>query len=108
MAPTTLDFLVAHIATLNVWYVLPVRACMPAPMLRFYPHRKAKKMRLEKYREAWHLMKPGIITALSSGAQQNHSLANDSVESRGLGFGFVWSDTPVPRLRFHRKSKSPP
>jgi len=26
-------------------------------MLRFYPHRKAKKMRLEKYREAWHLMK---------------------------------------------------
>ena len=61
-----IDFLVAHIATLNVWYVLPVRACMPAPMLRFYPHRKAKKMRLEKYREAWHLMKPGIITALSS------------------------------------------
>ena len=56
MAPTTLDFLVAHIATLNVWYVLPVRACMPAPMLRFYPHRKAKKMRLEKYRddETWN------------------------------------------------------
>jgi len=25
-------------------------------MLRFYPHRKAKKMRLEKYREAWHLL----------------------------------------------------
>jgi len=55
--PQDIDFLVAHIATLNVWYVLPVRACMPAPMLRFYPHRKAKKMRLEKYREAWHLMK---------------------------------------------------
>ena len=28
----------------------------PAPMLRFYPHRKAKRMRLECYREAWHLM----------------------------------------------------
>jgi hypothetical protein len=56
--PNDIDFLVAHIATLNVWYVLPVRACMPSPMLRFYPHRKAKKMRLEKYREAWHLMKP--------------------------------------------------
>ena len=55
--PKDIGFLVAHIATLNVWYVLPVRACMPAPMLRFYPHRKAKKMRLEKYREAWHLMK---------------------------------------------------
>jgi hypothetical protein len=25
-------------------------------MLRFYPHRKAKKMRLEGYREAWHLL----------------------------------------------------
>jgi hypothetical protein len=31
---------------------------MPAPMLRFYPHRQAKQMRLEKYREDWHLMKP--------------------------------------------------
>jgi len=58
--PKDIDFLVAHIATLNVWYVLPVRACMPSPMLRFYPHRKAKKMRLEKYREAWHLMKPNL------------------------------------------------
>ena len=27
-------------------------------MLRFYPHRQAKKMRLEKYREAWHQLKP--------------------------------------------------
>jgi hypothetical protein len=25
-------------------------------MLRFYPHRTAKKMRLEPYREAWHLL----------------------------------------------------
>src|SRR5712691_6961268 len=38
---------------------VPVEACMAAPMLRFYPHLSAKKMRLEKYREAWHLMKPG-------------------------------------------------
>jgi hypothetical protein len=29
-------------------------------MLRFYPHRKAKKMRLEKYREAWHLLDPPL------------------------------------------------
>jgi hypothetical protein len=26
-------------------------------MLRMYPHRKAKKMRLEKYRNAWFLLK---------------------------------------------------
>ena len=58
-----IDFLVAHVVPLDVWYVLPVEACMPAPMLRFYPHRKAKQMRLEKYREAWHLMKPKLINA---------------------------------------------
>jgi len=44
----------------RVWHPhVPVEACMAAPMLRFYPHLSAKKMRLEKYREAWHLMKPG-------------------------------------------------
>jgi len=52
-----IDFLVAHVVPLDLWYVLPVAACRPAPMLRFYPHRKAKLMRLEKYREAWGLMK---------------------------------------------------
>ena len=53
-----IDFLVAHIVPLDTWYVLPVCACIPAPMLRFYPHRQAKIMRLEKYKEAWHLMRP--------------------------------------------------
>ena len=52
-----IDFLVAHVVPLDVWYVLPVKACAPAPMLRFYPHREAKKMRLEKYKEAWGLMR---------------------------------------------------
>jgi hypothetical protein len=33
---------------------------MIAPMLRFYPHRKAKIMRLEPYREAWYLLDPPI------------------------------------------------
>jgi hypothetical protein len=51
-----IDFLVAHVAPLDVWYILPVEVCTPAPMLRFYPHRTAKKMRLEPYREAWHLL----------------------------------------------------
>ena len=51
-----IDFLIAHVIPLDLWYILPVEVCTPAPMLRFYPHRKAKKMRLEKYREAWHLL----------------------------------------------------
>jgi hypothetical protein len=29
-------------------------------MLRFYPHRHAKQMRLEKYREAWYLLDPPL------------------------------------------------
>ena len=29
-------------------------------MLRFCPHRTAKLMRLEKYREAWHLLDPPL------------------------------------------------
>jgi hypothetical protein len=29
-------------------------------MLRFYPHRDARKMRLEIYREAWHLLDPPL------------------------------------------------
>lgn len=52
-----IDFLVAHVVPLDVWYVLPVQACVVAPMLRFYPHREAKSRRLEKYKEAWKLMR---------------------------------------------------
>jgi hypothetical protein len=52
------DFIAAHIVPLDLWYIVPVEVCTPAPMLRFYPHRKAKKMRLEKYRESWRRLKP--------------------------------------------------
>jgi len=51
-----IDFIAVHIVPLNIWYIIPVEVCTPQPMLRFYPHRQAKKMRLEKYREAWHLL----------------------------------------------------
>jgi hypothetical protein len=53
-----IDFIAAHIVPLDIWYIIPVEICTPAPMLRFYPHRQAKKMRLEPYREAWHLVLP--------------------------------------------------
>jgi PD-(D/E)XK endonuclease len=51
-----IDFIAAHVVPLDIWYIIPVEICTPAPMLRFYPHRQAKKMRLEPYREAWHLL----------------------------------------------------
>jgi hypothetical protein len=53
-----IDFIAAHIVPLDLWYLVPVEECTPAPMLRFYPHRKAKRMRLEKYRELWTPLKP--------------------------------------------------
>ena len=55
-----IDFIAAHVVPLNIWYIIPVEICTPQPMLRFYPHRQAKQMRLEKYREAWHLLDPPL------------------------------------------------
>jgi hypothetical protein len=51
-----IDFIAAHVVPLDIWYIIPVEICTPQPMLRFYPHRTARKMRLEPYREAWHLL----------------------------------------------------
>src|SRR5579859_8064994 len=51
-----IDFIAAHVVPLDIWYIIPVEVCTAQPMLRFYPHRKDKKMRLEKYSEAWHLL----------------------------------------------------
>jgi hypothetical protein len=55
-----IDFVAAHIVPLRLWYIIPVEICTPQPMLRFYPHRQAKKMRLESYKEAWTLLDPPI------------------------------------------------
>ena len=55
-----IDFIAAHVVPLDIWYIIPVEVCTPRPLLHFYPHRKAKQMRLEKYREAWHLLNPPL------------------------------------------------
>jgi hypothetical protein len=53
-----IDFIAAHVIPLDLWYIIPVEVCTPQPMLRFYPHRQARRMRLEQYREAWNLLDP--------------------------------------------------
>jgi PD-(D/E)XK endonuclease len=58
------DFIAAHVVPLDIWYIIPVEICTPQPMLRFYPHRQAKKMRLEPYREAWHLLQSDASSGL--------------------------------------------
>ena len=70
-----IDFIAAHVVPLDIWYIIPVEVCTPAPMLRFYPHRKAKRMRLEPYREAWHLIEPketggGTIIEIQASADE--------------------------------------
>jgi hypothetical protein len=57
-----IDFIAAHIVSLNVWYIVPVEVCMSRPVLRFYPHRKAgRRMWFERYREAWYLLDPPLL-----------------------------------------------
>lgn len=70
-----IDFIAAHVVPLDIWYILPVEICTPAPMLRFYPHRKAKIMRLEPYREAWHL----ILPKHPNHVMDIHAAADDTV-----------------------------
>jgi PD-(D/E)XK endonuclease len=50
-----IDFLATYIAPENLWYVLPVEAFSPRPMLKLYPHGRGKS-KYEKYREAWCLL----------------------------------------------------
>lgn len=90
-----IDFLAAHVAPLDVWYILPVEACTPAPMLRFYPHRQAKKMRLEKYREAWHLLESH---AAESQPIEIHAVADNEYEN------LTWL-TPRPSLVLPREAR---
>ena len=70
-----IDFIAAHVVPLNLWYIIPVEICTPAPMLRFYPHRKARIMRLEPYREAWNL----ILPKESNHVMELHAFADETV-----------------------------
>jgi hypothetical protein len=73
-----IDFIAAHIVPLNIWYILPVEICTPQPMLRFYPHRTAKIMRLESYREAWCLLDPPFTPlTIHACVDENYPEANE-------------------------------
>ena len=47
-----IDFLVAYIVPLDIWYVIPARAAVARQSLGFYPGNGEHSL-LEKYREAW-------------------------------------------------------
>jgi PD-(D/E)XK endonuclease len=85
-----IDFIAAHVVPLDIWYIIPVEICTPAPMLRFYPHRQAKKIRLESYREAWHLLKApeqerAETIELNASAEEENYTVRDYVGTAALG-----------------------
>jgi PD-(D/E)XK endonuclease len=51
-----IDFLVAYVAPLDRWYVVPVSALKGRYYLRIFP-KECKRARFEQYREAWHLLR---------------------------------------------------
>jgi hypothetical protein len=48
-----IDFLAVYIVPLDLWYIIPVKACLNRKSLRFYPKATTFRSRYEKYREAW-------------------------------------------------------
>jgi hypothetical protein len=104
------DFLAAHVVPLDIWYIIPVEVCMPAPMLRFYPHREAKRMRLEKYREAWHLMQSASgCTLIDLHAMADEACGEDTpVREIGTPNNVViLSEDAAPRRGSAPQSKDP-
>jgi len=55
-----IDFLVAYIVPLRIWYVIPANRVAVSTALAFYPSGcRQGGGRFEPYREAWHLMAHG-------------------------------------------------
>ena len=48
-----IDFIVAYLVPLDLWYVVPVEEFAPRKNLLFYPMGSKKGAHFEKYREAW-------------------------------------------------------
>jgi PD-(D/E)XK endonuclease len=72
-----IDFIVAYIAPLGIWYVIPVKRVAASTALSFYPSGcRQGSGRFEPYREAWHLMAPGgDATPQSRILRQVHAMA---------------------------------
>jgi hypothetical protein len=49
------DFIAALIIPHKAWYIIPVEQIFPRKTVRVCPHRPSRR-RLEKYRDAWHLL----------------------------------------------------
>jgi hypothetical protein len=52
-----IDFLVAYLVPVDVWYVFPIEALLGRRSLKLFPSFRQKRSKYEKYREAWDLMR---------------------------------------------------
>jgi hypothetical protein len=102
-----IDFIAAHVVPLDIWYIIPVEVCTPRPMLRFYPHRKARRMRLEKYREAWHLLQSEEEEG-STGKIEIQARADDRVYLAPPPSSVILSEASASRSGADAQSKACP
>jgi hypothetical protein len=58
LSARNIDFVIAYIVPLDLWYVVPVAGFAGRKNLWFYPHGSKKGSRFEIYREAWRLLAP--------------------------------------------------
>jgi PD-(D/E)XK endonuclease len=54
--PDDIDFLVAYIVPLNLWYVIPIEVFLHTKSAKIFPTSHRPNRRFEPYREAWSLM----------------------------------------------------
>jgi antitoxin ParD1/3/4 len=65
--PSEIDFLVAYIIPEDTWYVIPIHAIRGTSLL-FRRRRDPKPGLYDRYREAWHLLRPQMHTCPHCGA----------------------------------------
>jgi hypothetical protein len=95
--PAKLDFFVAYIIPRNIWYVIPVKLVTTSAWLGLFPSGcKRNAGYFESYREAWHLMAPGVDALPQPGILRRvHAMACQ--QSRGSSIARDIYD--IPELR---------
>ena len=54
---TDFDFFAIYVVPCDAWYIVPVRAFKPRQLYAsLYPHNHNSSGRMERFREAWHLL----------------------------------------------------
>jgi hypothetical protein len=48
-----IDLLAAYVAPEDAWYLIPVEALPPKPLMYLFPHDPARDLHWRRYREAW-------------------------------------------------------